>query len=273
MSKAGIYQIRNTANGRVYVGQAVDLDKRWIKHLHHLRAGNHHCLPLQNSWNKHGEKTFEFSVLRVCEINKAELTRLEQSYMNELCSHISEGGYNIAPAAGSNIGVKYSAESRAKMSAAQKGRIFSDEAKAKISASLTGKKASPETVEKRRAKPKGKVRTPEQIKNIRQIARKRVETPEYKAFGKSQTLRDWAEEYGINKAMLRNMGLPGVNGHHHKHEVWGMFSPIYGPYEWHQMGAGHRRSASHCEGEKWHNGFALVNIDTKPTARHSTTLP
>lgn len=61
----------------------------------------------------------------------------------------------------------------------------------------------------------------------------------------------------------RNMGLPGVNGHHHQHQVWAMFSPIYGAYEWHQLGAGHRRSASYCEGEKWHNGFALVNIDTQ----------
>jgi len=64
----------------------------------------------------------------------------------------------------------------------------------------------------------------------------------------------------------RNMGLPGVNGHHHRHQVWGMFSPIYGPYEWHQMGAGHRRSASYCEGENWHNGFALINVDTETKA-------
>lgn len=61
----------------------------------------------------------------------------------------------------------------------------------------------------------------------------------------------------------RNMGLPGVNGHHHRHMVWSHFSPIYGPYEWHQLGAGHKRSASYCEGERWHNGFCIVNIDTE----------
>ena len=60
----------------------------------------------------------------------------------------------------------------------------------------------------------------------------------------------------------RNMGLPGVNGHHHRHQVWSEFSPVYGPYEWHQLGSGHRRSASYCEGERWHNGFALINVDT-----------
>jgi hypothetical protein len=60
----------------------------------------------------------------------------------------------------------------------------------------------------------------------------------------------------------RQMGLPGVNGHHHKHQVWSEFNPVYGAYEWHQLGAGHKRSASYCEGEKWHLGFTIVNIDT-----------
>lgn len=60
----------------------------------------------------------------------------------------------------------------------------------------------------------------------------------------------------------RNMGLPGANGHHHQHQVWPMFSPIFGAYEWHQLGSGHKRSASYCEGEKWHNGFGIVNVDT-----------
>lgn len=60
----------------------------------------------------------------------------------------------------------------------------------------------------------------------------------------------------------RNMGLPGINGHHHKHQVWSEFNPVYGAYEWHQLGSGHKRSASYCEGERWHNGFALVNVDT-----------
>lgn len=60
----------------------------------------------------------------------------------------------------------------------------------------------------------------------------------------------------------RNMGMPGANGHHHQHQVWPMFSPVYGAYEWLQLGCGHKRSASYCEGEKWHTGFALCNVDT-----------
>lgn len=71
----------------------------------------------------------------------------------------------------------------------------------------------------------------------------------------------------------RNMGLPGVNGHHHRHEVWGSFSPIYGAYEWHQMGCGHKRSASYCEGERWHMGFVIINVDTHTRATNFDYIP
>lgn len=60
----------------------------------------------------------------------------------------------------------------------------------------------------------------------------------------------------------RQMGLPGVNGHHHKHISWPSFSPVYGAFEWHQLGCGHKRDASYCAGEKWHMGFMIANIDT-----------
>jgi hypothetical protein len=60
----------------------------------------------------------------------------------------------------------------------------------------------------------------------------------------------------------RNMSMPGVNGHHHKHISTPFFSPIYGAYEWHQLGCGHMRDASYCAGEKWHMGFMIANIDT-----------
>lgn len=58
------------------------------------------------------------------------------------------------------------------------------------------------------------------------------------------------------------MGYPGANGHHHKHLVRNAYSPVFGPYEWHQLGCGHRREASYCNGERWSNGFLLAHVDT-----------
>lgn len=59
-----------------------------------------------------------------------------------------------------------------------------------------------------------------------------------------------------------SMGYPGINGHHHRHHVKTAYSPMFGTYEWHQLGAGHKRQASYCAGEKWSNGFAVVHLDT-----------
>ena len=71
----------------------------------------------------------------------------------------------------------------------------------------------------------------------------------------------------------RQMGLPGVNGHHHSHVVWSEFNPVYGAYEWHQMGCGHKRDASYCAGEKWHMGFAICNVDTKTRQANFDYVP
>ncbi len=65
-----------------------------------------------------------------------------------------------------------------------------------------------------------------------------------------------------HEPMGKNMGMPGFSGHHHKHQMWHFYSPVFGPYEWHQIGAGHRRSASYAEGLFWSNGFVICNIDT-----------
>lgn len=64
----------------------------------------------------------------------------------------------------------------------------------------------------------------------------------------------------------KNWGLPGVNGHHHSHRSEVKFDVLKGPYEWHQLGAGHIRAAEYCEGEKWTNGFMVCHIDTQGTS-------
>lgn len=60
----------------------------------------------------------------------------------------------------------------------------------------------------------------------------------------------------------KQMALPGFNGHHHQHTVQTLHNTKMGSYEWHQMGGGHVREASYCDGSKWNNGFLIVNVDT-----------
>lgn len=58
-----------------------------------------------------------------------------------------------------------------------------------------------------------------------------------------------------------SFGMPGVNGHHHSHEVRTFYNPTFGSYEWHQLGSGHKREASFTNGEKWTNGFTITHLD------------
>lgn len=92
-----------------------------------------------------------------------------------------------------------------------------------------------------------------------------------KAWSKRDSDKELANNYKVywdsflvhHLPQARTMGMPGCHGHHHQHITWSAFSPLYGTYEWHQLGCGHKRVASYCEGEKWGMGFALVNIDTQ----------
>lgn len=61
----------------------------------------------------------------------------------------------------------------------------------------------------------------------------------------------------------KQQGMPGFNGHHHKHVVSSEYNARYGSYEWHGMGGGHIREASYCDGSKWNNGFLVIVADTQ----------
>ena len=71
----------------------------------------------------------------------------------------------------------------------------------------------------------------------------------------------------------RSLGFPGFSGHNHKHEMWNAYSPIFGPFEWHQIGCGHRRDARYTDGLKWHNGFILCHVDTKDKVTNFEYVP
>ncbi len=59
----------------------------------------------------------------------------------------------------------------------------------------------------------------------------------------------------------QRMGMPGWHGHHHKHIQWPHYSPVYGAYEWHQLGAGHIRYASYTHADDmWQNGFMIAYV-------------
>ena len=136
LKQSGIYAIRNTVTGRVYVGSAIHLWRRWRGHRHHLKHGTHHAAILQRSWAKHGEDAFTFEVLEFVP-DKADLLVREQHWMDALGAAKRKTGMNSRPNASNNLGFKMSAKSRAQLSASQRGKPRSPEYRAKIAAGVT----------------------------------------------------------------------------------------------------------------------------------------
>jgi group I intron endonuclease len=148
--QSGVYEIRNTLNGKRYIGSAAVPRYRKQQHYSHLSKGTHCNRKLQYAWNKHGADVFVFRVILLCA--KADLVFYEQR-----CFDRFRPEYNLTLTAGSLLGYKTSEETKAKLSAALKGKKRSPETRAKIGAGHKGKVISPEARAKMRAAKLGKV--------------------------------------------------------------------------------------------------------------------
>lgn len=82
IEKAGVYHIRNTVNGKYYVGSAVNLRKRFNHHNSTLKNNKHKNSHLQHSFNKHGEDNFKFIVLFNCD--KEDCFKYEQEEIDKV---------------------------------------------------------------------------------------------------------------------------------------------------------------------------------------------
>jgi len=133
---SGVYVIVCNPTGRLYVGSAVWIAKRWRGHRESLRLGKHLNPMLQRAWDKYGEDAFSFHTL--CVEEREALIAQEQLFMDALLACDSRYGFNINPRAGSNRGRVFGPEVRRKISIAMTGRKFSAERRAQISAQLIG---------------------------------------------------------------------------------------------------------------------------------------
>lgn len=95
----GIYKIQNKINGKVYIGESLDIDKRWLLHISELNDNAHHSYKLQEDWNKYGQDNFGFKVIatldnKIKKLVDRHITLIyENIYINKLNS--IEDGYNI----------------------------------------------------------------------------------------------------------------------------------------------------------------------------------
>jgi group I intron endonuclease len=160
-----IYLLRNTENGKRYVGKTRrPLEVRWRGHLASARRGDTRML-ISRALTAHGAIAFERQVLEECADDVLETREIH--WIRELHSHVSEGGYNLTFGGDGGLpGYSFSAESREKIRQKALGRKLSPEARAKISATHKGRPKSTEEIANRAAACRGKKRTPEQRANL-----------------------------------------------------------------------------------------------------------
>jgi group I intron endonuclease len=176
--ESGIYVIKNTTDGKVYVGSSININQRKYLHFQSLKNGAHHSVRLQRAWDKHGSSTFSFLVLEIVG-DRTQLILSEQKWIDRLNAY-GPDGYNMVPNAGSNLGFAHSEQTKQKIAAKATGRPVSDETRAKMSASSPriSKPLTEEQKKKISDKLKGRLLSAETKLKIGEASRGRVKSPE-----------------------------------------------------------------------------------------------
>lgn len=169
----GIYKITNKINGKCYIGQSNDINRRWRQELSPNAKLNPH---LARAFEKYGTDNFEFEIIEECQ--RELLNEREQFWINIYNSADKNFGYNKTLGGDGNLGRHF---------------IMSEEQKEKIRKANTGRKL-----------------TEEQLINIRESIKYKIDPNQivifcyetnkyYPSIGKA------ARELGICKDSIRHV--------------------------------------------------------------------
>lgn len=116
----GIYLIRNKTNNKIYIGQSVDIKRRWQEHLrsaqpdkYQIKSERDSKVPIHLAMQKHGVDSFEITVLEEC--TKEQLNDRERYWIKSLRSNNKEIGYNLGEGGQENFALKGENHSQAKL--------------------------------------------------------------------------------------------------------------------------------------------------------------
>lgn len=100
---SGIYKIQNKINGKIYIGQSVDVYRRLKKHIWNIEKENNSALC--RAFKKYGIENFTYEVIEECEVDT--LDEREIYYIKLYNSYVGfkdSNGYNLNLGGGSNRG-------------------------------------------------------------------------------------------------------------------------------------------------------------------------
>jgi group I intron endonuclease len=216
----GIYAIVNSKNSKAYVGSAKDISQRWMTHRKTLRGNRHDNRHLQGAWNIYSENAFVFIILETVE-SDIDLVDREQHWIDALQSSDEAYGYNLRKIARSNLGIRFTAEQRRRLSLSRIGNK-----------NAQGFKQSETTIAKRRQKLIGQVRnfTAESRAKLAESMRAKrlgqpgpnprtyggLISPAGVLVGPIHNLHAFCRKLGLNRGNLQMV----INGKRRSHRGW-----------------------------------------------------
>jgi group I intron endonuclease len=134
---SAIYKIQSIIKpDKIYIGSAVQIKRRWHKHLCELKYNKHNNPKLQRHYNKYGSADLVFIIIEPC--FPEFLFIREQYYIDTL-----NPWFNIVKNIGTNSRI-VSKETKDKLSIINLGRKKSDETRKKLSIAHKGKRLTDE---------------------------------------------------------------------------------------------------------------------------------
>lgn len=115
MKVSGVYKITNKINGKCYIGESVDVFKRFSDHKNPKNLKTHY--KIYRAFAKYGIENFSFEILSKCP--KEYLGKLEMFFIKHFDS--VNNGYNITQGGKGGFGPKHSDGQKEKWRQSRKG--------------------------------------------------------------------------------------------------------------------------------------------------------
>lgn len=158
----GIYIITNLITGKRYIGQSIDIARRFHDHRCISHESNRH---LKYALAKYGKENFKYEILEECA--ESELDEKERYYIEKMQpEYMTNGGQDSLRRYPDEVRKKISEKAKEQwnnmsdedkkiriannLKGPAKGHIVSEETRQKLRDKNLGKKQSPETIKKRK---------------------------------------------------------------------------------------------------------------------------